>query len=182
MLIDIRFSRFSLLVVLLATLLCTSFATFASAEEVSSKNQDDTVATQESIKDKPSFKKRDNSNKAVGVSVPNLSSLATDMFKGLIYCGAAIFIFVSLLKRFTKQPAGDQSNPISIIGRRPLNSKISLLVVEAEGQKFLLSQSPEDVKLLSTIEQNFDFSIPLVTEESNALVKEPTKLARSAVS
>jgi flagellar biogenesis protein FliO len=165
----------------LISLLCAPFVSPASANEASVKNQESLSADQETTKDKPLFKKRD-SSKSVGSSLPSFSSLASDMFKGLIYCGAAIFIFVSLLKKFTKQPTGEQSNPISIISKKSLNSKIALLVVEAEGQKFLLSQSAEDVKLLSTIEQSFDFSASLLSEEAETFQNKTTKITKSAVS
>lgn len=72
--------------------------------------------------------------------------------KNGFYFLAALFVLGSLYKRRNAKNAGDAGEqPIAIKARRGLGGKTSLLIVEAEGQRFLLAQSGDDVSLVSPL-------------------------------
>jgi len=90
-----------------------------------------------------------------GEDVPNLGAMASDSVKGLLYILAPLLLGVTLYKRYaTKSNPSVEKNKITICSRRAIGPKTALLVVDVEGNRFLLSQSNDDVKLLSTLESN----------------------------
>ena len=59
----------------------------------------------------------------------------------------------SLFKRMRK--SDQTANPIAVLGRRSFG-RTGLILIEVEGRKFLLSQSPEEIGLVSALAPEFE--------------------------
>jgi hypothetical protein len=88
----------------------------------------------------------------IGSEVPSIRTAAERTAKGVIYAAALIILAASLIKRFRKTEGA--ANPFHLLGRRAFG-RSALLLVEVEGRKLVLSQSPEGLSLVSSLEPDF---------------------------
>ncbi len=91
---------------------------------------------------------------AVGTEVPGLASLAGNITKGLLYCVGVFLVIVSLFKRFGPDRISLPLE-VEILGRKNLSPKTALLVVQVEGRRLLLASTPDDIKLISELDEPF---------------------------
>lgn len=70
---------------------------------------------------------------------------------------AAVLLLVWLLqRRFRSGGAGAGANPVSILGRRGIGTKASVVVVETEGKRFVLGVTESQVTVLHTADAAVD--------------------------
>jgi len=94
----------------------------------------------------------------IGTEAPEFGTLA----KKTSYSLAALTIFFLLatgtIKRFSKKStASDSGLEIEILSRKNLGPRQALMVVSVSGRSFFLSQSPEQVTLLSELDEDAIF-------------------------
>lgn len=88
----------------------------------------------------------------IGGELPPLRAKAQEAFQILLYIGAAVLIAASLWKRSLERKRNSAPGGIEILAQKNLGPRTTLLVVEAEGQRFLLARSTDDITLVSQID------------------------------
>ncbi len=89
--------------------------------------------------------------KAIGSDVPELKILTQKTAYGFTLCLLFLSIGLLVYKKTVLRNDSSQHNLINIISRKNLSPKTALVLVEIEGNKYLLSQNTEKIELLSEI-------------------------------
>lgn len=113
---------------------------------------------------------------ASGAEVPRLGGSAAGVFQGLVYSAGAVLLLAAVFRKLRPENKLGTQCGIDIVGRRQLGSKTALLLIETEGQRFLLAQTPEEISLLSAIEPVSSFDRALC-ELSAAQARDETDKA-----
>lgn len=138
---------------LLGSLLGDPFLTNAEELGTASTTIEQTPTTRLSLMPRSAAKPKT----LVGSETVQVKSLGGELLKGTLYC-IAIFLFgASLYKRYLDKQQNTAGNGIEIVSRRALGSRTALLVVRAEGRRFFLSQSGEEVHLLTALDEPASF-------------------------
>jgi flagellar biogenesis protein FliO len=93
--------------------------------------------------------------------------------KNTVYFLMLAFGALLLTKRLQQHKGSElEDNGIQVLSRRALGAKTALLIVDAQGERFLLSQTGEDVQLLSPLELS---NYPEL-EDSSSIAREGANL------
>ena len=112
-------------------------------------------------------------NPIVGADVPSTQALGSSVAKGLLYCLGVFLFGASIFKRlYSKKKSGTQIEPIQIIAKKSLGPRAHLLIVQVNGANLLLSQSGDNISLIS--------SLPVETEKSTKVVELTTPVGSLA--
>ena len=87
----------------------------------------------------------------VGSSLPNFSQAGGKVSRAMCFIVGLILIGAGILKRFEKRKESGNQDFIKVLSRTSLGARASLLLVEVEEQRFLLSQSGEEVRFLRDV-------------------------------
>lgn len=113
-------------------------------------------------------------------SQPSLSDLFARVFKGLLYCVATILLCVSLYRRFFETQAPKSDELIKLLGKKTIAPKTALLVIETAGQKFLLSQTQDQVALLAELNATQQFDETLISLYDQDQMSQPQQVSANA--
>ncbi len=98
-------------------------------------------------------KERSLSKQEKAVRPPAFQPFGTLTNKNTIYFLMLAFGGLFVAKKMQQQKGTDPLEAgIQVLSRKSLGSKTALLIVDAQGERFLLSQTGEDVQLLSPLE------------------------------
>lgn len=140
------------------TLLFHTTLSFAEDITTSQERQDKQVTSDSSpevTSQETDFQRRlKASSKELSTSgeLPNFQSLAGKVLKGLLYCVALVLILASVFKKLNKQPGSQNPDSIKVIGRKHLSPRNSLLVVEIDNKKLLLSESQDGLRFIANLD------------------------------
>ncbi len=163
-----------LLILTTIALMLTPYSALAQVEETAVKatsvETKATTKTPETPFQKRLKEKTNKTKKAlkVGSDVPKTTDMAESFVKGLIYC-IVVFVLLSYLNTYVKNKNETSSNKsIDLIARKTIGNRMSLLLVEVEGQKFFLSQTNDMVQMLAPLSDPLRLAESLAqdTEES----------------
>lgn len=96
-------------------------------------------------------------------------SLLSRMLQGLMLCLGVFFIGTAVAKRFRKSPGGIGEKQMKILERLPLTAKSSLIYIEVNGCRYLVSCGSEQVSMVQeseSVEMNHseaDQGLPVMT-------------------
>ncbi len=144
-------------------LLSVSFACCAVLLTPSSAHAE--TSTREAAATKAAEQMKDIKAPLVGSAVPSARGLASNIMKGTLYCIGALLLVFALIKRFGPQENCGE-NPISILAKRSVGSKNSLILIEVFDQKFIVGATGENLSLITAIEQKSEFSETLAKQLS----------------
>jgi flagellar biogenesis protein FliO len=92
----------------------------------------------------------------IGSSALSFGDASSRVFKGLAYTVCALGLTLSLLKFINGRHNVSSPLTIDIVARRSLSSRISLVVVEIDGRRLLISQGTEDARLITELESDLE--------------------------
>ncbi len=102
-------------------------------------------------------------NPIVGADVPSTQALGSSVAKGLLYCLGVFLFGASIFKRFySKRKNGAQLEHIQIIAKKSLGPRAHLLIVQVNGANLLLSQSGDNISLISSLPDEAEKSTKVV--------------------
>ena len=91
---------------------------------------------------------------AIGKNLPDFERSASEVFKALLYCVAAVLLIGSVYRRVKPEVKVKAPKELEIVAKQELGPKTSLLLVKTDGEKFLLAHSNEELKLITTIKDH----------------------------
>ena len=112
----------------------------------------------------------------IGSAVPEFGAMA----KKTTYSFAALTLLFLLVtgtfKRFAKQRGTTKSeHEIELLARKPVGQRQSLLLVSVSGQRFLLAQGTDEIRLISDLDDEAAFRSAL--NDTLAYIENPRKTA-----
>ncbi len=141
----------------LITLFCSAY-TPAQAEEVSAKLSAEAAQSKAITTDALERIKRarqeleEKKENATEEEVEKLS--VSSVAKNSMYFFALLLIGFSVFKKFTtKATTNNEAELIEVVSRKALSTRTSLMIVQIENQKLLLSQNGDDVQYLTELSQ-----------------------------
>ncbi|MCB0344654.1 MAG: FliO/MopB family protein [Bdellovibrionales bacterium] len=153
-------------------ILSLSIACFAVLLTPSSAHADEATADSPAAKAAEQMKKI--KPQLLGSAVPSTNTLASSAIKGTLYCVGALLLGFALIKRFSPQENSGQ-NPISILARKSIGNKNSLILIEVFDQQFIVGAAGENLSLITKIEKSGSFSDALAeqfAEEAQPILKQ----------
>lgn len=87
----------------------------------------------------------------IGQAVEEFNSTASSSAKTGMYFMAALLLAFGIWKKFGESKVNGQQKLISIISRTTVGPRAGLLVAEVEGERFLLSHTPDCIALISKL-------------------------------
>lgn len=95
---------------------------------------------------------------AVGSAVPRFSEMAKKTARGSLYVFGGLLAMLALVRRFKGAENTKTAQAITLLARRSMGNRSSLLLVQVEGRKLLLAQSADSISLLTPLEPAFEIS------------------------
>jgi len=105
----------------------------------------------------------------VGQAVADFNNSASNSAKTGLYFMAGLLLAFGVWKKFYENKAGVNQKLISIVSRTTVGPRAGLLVAEIEGERFLLSHTPDCISLISKLNST-GFDQVLEEELSNEKV------------
>ena len=96
--------------------------------------------------------------KSVGQLTMNLGETGSQVFKGFLYVVGGFLLIIGLLQRFQKRDQKAQEAAIEIEAKKAVTAKSALIIARVEGNRYLLSASPEGLSLIAPLETRDSFS------------------------
>lgn len=87
----------------------------------------------------------------VGSSLPQRSEMFGSFGKGIIYCLGVLLILLAIKHKIKLKNTNNPDNPIHILAKKAVGYRVSMMLVEVEGKKFLVSHNGDSVHLISEI-------------------------------
>jgi len=87
----------------------------------------------------------------VGQAVADFNNAASSSAKNGLYFLAALLLAFGVWKKYGEKKIHNQKKLISIISRTTVGPRAGLLVAEVEGERFLLSHTPDCISLISKL-------------------------------
>ena len=92
----------------------------------------------------------------VGQAVAEFNTAASSSAKNGLYFMAVLLLVFGAWKKFGEKKVGGQQKLISIVSRTTVGPRAGLLVAEVEGERFLLSHTPDCISLISKLNPDFN--------------------------
>ncbi len=99
----------------------------------------------------PLMEKRPTERTIVGQDVARFSDSANSSARNAMYFFAVLLAGFGLWKHF-QQKKGVPASTMKIIGRTSVGPRAALVLAEVEGRRFLLSQTPDRLSLISELD------------------------------
>ena len=91
-------------------------------------------------------------SKIIGSSVPKTSDFIQKGTKGIIYCLGLLILAYGLKRKMHGKTAHEKDNPITVLARKSLGQRCSLVLVDVDGKRLLLSHSFDCLSLISELD------------------------------
>jgi len=113
-------------------------------------------------------------------SKTSFTKMFAEVFKGLLYCIATVLFGFSIYRRFFDGKASQNDDAISIIGKKAITPKSAVIIIETNGQQFLLSQTQEQLTLLAELKRSAEFDEDFIAAIHNTPLEDCQQLSANS--
>jgi len=92
-----------------------------------------------------------NKTGVVGSSLPQRADMFGSFSKGIIYCLGVLLVLLAIKHKVYLKNTHNTDNPIHIVAKKSVGYRVSMMLVEVEGKKFLVSHNGDSIHLISEL-------------------------------